>query len=68
MIRSLKAQWGISIFVAIAFIYHSFSYTELSRAGEFDFPRLCLFLAMIFSVYNAGMLTQKYIHSKKNSA
>ncbi|GIN87630.1 hypothetical protein J6TS2_40160 [Heyndrickxia sporothermodurans] len=65
MVKSLKVQFILSILVAIAFIYNSFNYTEFSGEGEFYVPRLLLYIAMIFSVYNAGILTQKFIQSKK---
>jgi len=65
MIKSLKGQFILSILVALAFIYNSFNYTEFTGKEEFYFPRLLLYIAMIFSVYIAGILTQKYIQSKK---
>jgi len=65
MIKSLKGQFILSILVALAFIYNSFNYIEFTGKEKFYLPRLLLYIAMIFSVYNAGILTQKYIQSKK---
>ncbi|MED3564147.1 hypothetical protein [Bacillus xiapuensis] len=65
MIKSLKGQFILSILVAIGFIYNSFNYIEFTGDSEFYFPQLLLYIAMIFSVYNAGILTQEYIQSKK---
>ncbi len=65
MIKSLKGQFILSIVVALCFIINSFNYTNFTGEGEFYFPRLLFYIAMIFSVYNTGMLTQKYIQSKK---
>lgn len=65
MVKSLKGQFILSILVAFGFIYNSFNYTEFTSEEGFYLPRLLLFIAMIFSVYNAGMLTQKYIQSRK---
>lgn len=65
MIKSLKGQLILSILVAIGFIYSSFSYIEFTYAKEFQLPRFFLYMAMIFAVFNTGILTQKYIHSNK---
>ncbi len=65
MIISVKGQFILSILVSICFIINSFNYTNFTGEREFYFPRLLFYIVMIFSVYNAGMLTQKYIQSKK---
>ncbi|OMP67587.1 hypothetical protein BTO28_06485 [Domibacillus epiphyticus] len=64
MIKSLKGQFILSIITAICFIYLVLSYTDFT--GEAKFSRILFFTAMILSVYNTGMLTQKYIKSKKS--
>ncbi|MBU8919288.1 hypothetical protein [Neobacillus sp. 114] len=66
MIKSLKGQFILSILVAICFIYNSFNYTKFTGEGEFHFSQFILYLVMIFSVYNAGILTQKYINQRKS--
>src|SRR5699024_3427927 len=54
-----------SILVVLVFVYVSFYYIEFNGKEKFYLTLLLLYIAMIFSVYNAGILTQKYIQSKK---
>ncbi|KON69229.1 hypothetical protein ACFTQL_13845 [Peribacillus butanolivorans] len=65
MIKSLKGQWILTTVVAMCFIYFTFSYFEFNDEEGFLLSRMLFFIAMISSVFNAGMLTQKYIQSKK---
>lgn len=65
MVRSVKGQFILSVLVAAGFVYHSFSYTEFTGEERFLFIRILFYFAMIVSVFNVGMLTQKYIQSKK---
>ena len=58
MIKSLKGQLILSIFVAIGFVYINFSSIELTRGTIF-------FFIMVSSVFNAGLLTEKYIQTRK---
>ncbi|WP_438298440.1 hypothetical protein [Sporosarcina sp. FA15] len=50
MIKSLKGQLILSIFVAIGFVYINFSSIDLTRGTIF-------FFIMVSSVFNAGLLT-----------
>ncbi|UII54184.1 hypothetical protein LS684_10780 [Cytobacillus spongiae] len=65
MIKSLKWPFIVSILVAIGFINHSFSYIEFTGSEQFLFNRMLFYFIMIFSIFNAGMLTQKYVDSRK---
>ena len=58
MIKSLKGQLIVSIFVAIGFVYINFSSIEFTRGNIF-------FFIMVSSVFNAGLLTEKYIQTRK---
>lgn len=66
MIKSIKGQFILSIVIALAFTVNSFNYTDFSLEGELHLPKLIFYLIMIISVYNAGMLTQQFIQSKKD--
>ncbi|MFP3918425.1 hypothetical protein U5N28_11500 [Lysinibacillus telephonicus] len=68
MVKSIKGQFFLSIAVALGFIINSFNYTDFSFRGEFNLPRLLFYLVMIISVYNAGMLTQQYMQSRKEKS
>lgn len=63
MFKSLKARLILSLFVAGAFIYHSISYVEFT--GEFRFNQVLMYVVMVVSVYNAGLITQRYVEEKK---
>ncbi|WP_453989826.1 hypothetical protein [Bacillus nitroreducens] len=65
MIKSIKGQLILFIFVAICLIYHSLSNIEFIGDERFLFVRVFFFFIMIFSVFNVGFLTQKYIQSRK---
>jgi CDP-diglyceride synthetase len=63
MFKSLKAQLTLSLLVAGAFIYQSLSYVEFT--GEFRFNQVLIYLIMVVSVYNAGLITQRYVEARK---
>ncbi|SEH99966.1 hypothetical protein SAMN05192559_1074 [Halobacillus karajensis] len=65
MIKSLKWQLIISLLVAIGFVYNSFSYIVFIGDERFLFNQILFYFIMILSVFNAGLLTQKYIQSRK---
>lgn len=65
MIKSLKGQLILSIFVAICFVYTNFSNMEFKIDGSLHPVRIIFFFVMILSVYNAGLLTEKYIQTRK---
>lgn len=65
MIKSIKAQFILSMVVAILFVLGSFSYIEFTGMERFQFTRWLMYFAMIISIYNAGLLTQKYIRENK---
>ncbi|RHW40133.1 hypothetical protein D1B33_04620 [Lysinibacillus yapensis] len=58
----------LSILVALSFVINSFNYTDFTFEGEFALPRLLFYLVMIVSVFNAGLIVQKYIHSKNEKS
>ncbi|MBS4191970.1 hypothetical protein KHA94_17535 [Bacillus sp. FJAT-49705] len=62
MIKSVKGQFILSIIVAIGFVANSFFYIDFTR---FLFSQKMFYFVMIFSVFNAGLLTQKYFQTKK---
>lgn len=65
MIKSLKGQLIVSIFVAVGFIYSTLSNIEFTdNKRDPTFP-IIFFFIMIFSVYNAGLLTEKYIQTRR---
>jgi hypothetical protein len=68
MIKSIKGQFILSIVAALAFIVNSFNYTDFSFEGQLHLPKLIFYLIMIISVFNAGMLTQQYIQSRKGKS
>jgi len=63
MIKSLKAQFILSILVSFSFIYVIFSNIEFVK-GEI-FVQKIFFFVMILSIYNSGLLTQKFIQLKE---
>ena len=65
MIKSLKGQFILSIFVAISFVYTNFSTIEFIVDKRDPTVRVIFFFIMIFSVFNAGLLTEKYIQTRK---
>lgn len=61
MIKSVKGQFILSIIAAILFVIHTFfNVIELT-----SFPDILFYFAMVITVYNAGLLTQNYIQTKK---
>ncbi|MFF2755810.1 hypothetical protein ACFVR1_19135 [Psychrobacillus sp. NPDC058041] len=65
MIKSLKGQFILSIFVAIGFVYVNFSNIEFTLDERDPTVRVIFFFIMILSVFNAGLLTEKYIQTRK---
>jgi hypothetical protein len=65
MIKSVKGQCILSAVTAVLFVIGSFSYIEFTGKENFHYTRLIFYFVMVVSVYNAGMLTQKYIETKK---
>ncbi|MGE7688509.1 hypothetical protein ACQKMI_04780 [Lysinibacillus sp. NPDC097214] len=65
MIKSLKGQFILSIFVAIGFVYVNFSSIEFIADKRDPVVRVIFFFNMILSVFNAGLLTEKYIQTRK---
>ena len=65
IIKSLKWQFIVSILVAIGFVYINFSTIEFIEDKRDPAIRIIFFLIMILSVFNAGLLSEKYIQSKK---
>lgn len=67
MIKSLKGQFILSIFVAIGFVYTTFSTIEFQVDKSLLSVRILFFFTMIVAVFNAGLLTEKYIQSRKKT-
>ncbi|CDQ21243.1 hypothetical protein SAMN05192559_11213 [Halobacillus karajensis] len=65
MVKSIKGQFVLILLAAFGFIIHSFSYIEFTGEERFLFNRILFYFIMILSVFNAGMITQKYIHLRK---
>jgi hypothetical protein len=63
MFKSLKAKLILSLLVAVAFIYQSLSYVEFT--GEFRFNQVLIYLVMVVTVFNAGLITQRFVEAKK---
>lgn len=61
MIRSIKGQFILSIFVAIGFVYSTFSNIGFTADEGVLSGRVLFFFIMILTVYNEGVLTEKYI-------
>ena len=61
MIKSVKGQLIFSIITASLFVIASFSFIEFTENEGFLFGPIVYYFIMIFAVYNAGLLTQKYI-------
>ncbi|HIS28625.1 MAG TPA: hypothetical protein IAA78_04120 [Candidatus Avamphibacillus intestinigallinarum] len=64
MIKSVKGLFILSVITAILFITNTFSYIEFTGKTEFQFPRIVMYFASFLAVYNAGILTQKYIQTR----
>ncbi|RST76412.1 hypothetical protein D4T97_006500 [Siminovitchia acidinfaciens] len=64
--KTLKGQFVLSIITAILFVIGSFYYIEITGNSEYLLVRIMYYFAMIFSVFNAGLLTQKFIQTKKD--
>ncbi|MGG0655769.1 hypothetical protein [Rummeliibacillus pycnus] len=64
MIKSLKGQLILSLFVSGCSIYLIFSRFELNDGNRF--VQIIFFFALILNIFNSGLLTQKYMHSKKS--
>lgn len=67
MKKSTRFELILTVFVAICFTINSFSYTDFTFEGEFALPRLILYVIMIVSLFNAGMITQKFIQARKET-
>ena len=65
MIKSVKGLFVLSVITAILFIINTFSYIEFTGIAEFQFPRIIMYFASFLAVYNAGILTQKYIQTRR---
>ncbi|WP_342599067.1 hypothetical protein MHB48_16920 [Psychrobacillus sp. FSL H8-0483] len=65
MIKPLKEQFILSIFVAIGFVYVNFSSIEFIADKRDPTVRVIFFFIMILSVFNAGVLMEKYIQTRK---
>lgn len=64
MIKSIKGQFVLSLCTAIGFIYFNFSHIDFVGNNESVFTRVLFFFIMILSVFNAGILTQKYVQTR----
>lgn len=61
MIKSVMGQFILSMVIAILFVIHTFfNVIELKWL-----PEILYFFIMVYTVYNAGLLTQSYIQTKK---
>lgn len=65
MVKSIRVQFVLILFAAIAFVMNSFSFIEFTGEERFIPIRVLFYFIMIVSVFNAGMITQKYIHIRK---
>jgi len=65
MVKSLKGQFIYSIFIAIGFVYINFSSIEFIEDKRDPIVRVIFFFIMILLVFNAGLLTGKYIQTRK---
>ena len=65
MIKSLKGQLILSVFVAICFIYINLSSVEFVANKGDPTVRIIFFFIMVLTVFNAGLLTEKYIQVRK---
>lgn len=61
VLRSVKGQFILSVITAILFVAHIFS-NIIELSGFLD---TLYYFIMVFAVYNAGLLTQSYIETKK---
>ena len=67
MVRSIKGQFVLNLLVAIGFVISSFSYIEFTGEERFLPVRVLFYFTMIVAVFNAGLITQKYIHERKKN-
>ena len=65
MLKSIKGQFVLILLAAICFVINSFSYIEFTGEERFISVRILFYFIMIVSVFNAGMITQKYIQLRK---
>ncbi|WP_391203656.1 hypothetical protein [Psychrobacillus sp. L4] len=65
MFKSLKGQFIYSIFIAIGFVYINFTSIEFIVDKRNPTSRVMFFFVMILLVFNAGLLTEKYIQTRK---
>ncbi|WP_102691928.1 hypothetical protein [Rummeliibacillus pycnus] len=63
MIKSLKWQLIVSLLVSLAFIYFIISNIKFINGDKF--VQIIFFIVMVVSIYNSGVLTQKFIQSKE---
>ncbi|RJS61138.1 hypothetical protein CJ483_14675 [Bacillus sp. PK3_68] len=66
MVKSIKGQLILSILVSIGFMYTVFSYIEFTEEGRFS--KILFYFVLISSVYNTGMLTEKYLQQRKKKS
>jgi len=67
MIKSLKGQFILSIFVAIGFVYVNFSSIEFIADKRDPVVRVIFFFTMILSVFNAGLLTENTFKQERRN-
>jgi len=65
LLKSVKVQFILSIITAFLFMINSLSYVEFTGIEAFLFPMKIMYFAMLVAVYNAGIMTQKYLQHKK---
>ena len=65
MRKSSKFELILTILVAVCFTINSFYYTDFTSEGDFALPKLIFYGIMIVSLFNAGMITEKFIQSRK---
>ncbi|MDG5789239.1 hypothetical protein QA612_17405 [Evansella sp. AB-P1] len=65
MIKSLKGQFILAIITATLFVVGSFFYIQFNGDDTYIIPRILMYIAMIAAIFNAGMLTQKFLDKQK---
>ncbi|REJ05628.1 hypothetical protein DYE48_20300 [Halobacillus trueperi] len=65
MVKSIRVQFVLILLAAIGFVINSFSFIEFTGEERFIPIRVLFYFIMIVSVFNAGMITQKYIDIRK---
>lgn len=65
MFKSIKVQFVLILLTAIGFVINSFLFIEFTGEERFLRIRILFYFIMLVSVFNAGMITQKYIHVRK---